>query len=159
MDAWRILLGTHAIDGRTAYSGEGARRSGGRWNSRGVAVAYASSSLALSALECLVHAEERFLRAAALLSVQASWPDDLQVESAPPSAYLPGWRDHPAPPELAAFGDRWVAERRTAVLLVRSALIPSELNVLVNPAHPQFAQLTFGPPEPFVFDPRLLPRS
>ena len=35
-EAWRIVKARHAA---TAFSGEGAQKSGGRWNSRGIAVA------------------------------------------------------------------------------------------------------------------------
>ena len=38
-----------------AFDGEGARRYGGRWNSKGTSIVYAASSLALAALEMLVH--------------------------------------------------------------------------------------------------------
>jgi RES domain-containing protein len=48
-----------------------------------------------------------------------------------------------------------VAEGRTAILLVRSALVPAERNVLVNPAHPDAARIVYAAPEPFAFDPRL----
>src|SRR5208283_2140118 len=51
-EAWRITREKHAKD---AFSGEGAAKMGGRWNSRGVAVVYASSTRALAALETLVH--------------------------------------------------------------------------------------------------------
>jgi RES domain-containing protein len=158
VEAWRISLAKHAPDGRTAFSGAGARLYGGRWNSKGVTVAYASATLSLAALEFLVHADARLLTEARLAACRASWPDGLETETAPASAYVTGWRETPPPRALARFGDRWVAEGRTAVLLVRSALVPSELNVLVNPVHPAAARIRYGAPEPFAFDPRLLER-
>src|SRR5258705_349554 len=51
-EAWRIVKAKHAA---TAFSGEGAARTGGRWNSRGVPVVYTSSTKSLAALESLVH--------------------------------------------------------------------------------------------------------
>ena len=51
-EAWRIVKAKHAA---TAFSGEGAAKTGGRWNSRGVPVVYASSTKSLAALETLVH--------------------------------------------------------------------------------------------------------
>ena len=50
--AWRIVQ-THVAD--HAFSGEGARRYGGRWNSKGHAVVYTSGSISLAILEILVH--------------------------------------------------------------------------------------------------------
>ena len=50
--AWRIVQ-AHVAD--RAFTGEGARRYGGRWNSKGSAVVYASSSISLAILEVLVH--------------------------------------------------------------------------------------------------------
>ena len=37
------------------YDGEGARRAGGRWNSKGVRVVYMSENRSLAVLEILVH--------------------------------------------------------------------------------------------------------
>jgi RES domain-containing protein len=51
---WRICAPRYAD---TAYSGEGARI-GGRWNSKGRAVVYASESISLAVLEQLVHVED-----------------------------------------------------------------------------------------------------
>lgn len=156
MLAWRISFAKHALDGHAAFSGHGARLTGGRWNSKGVAVAYASATLSLAALEYLTHAEKRLLTAARLVSCRAEWPDGLVTETAPPPVYAPGWRDTPAPPELAAFGDRWAAEQRSAILFVRSVIIPSEMNVIVNPGHPDAARIAYAAPEPFGYDPRVL---
>ncbi len=46
--AWRLTK-TRFLP--TAWDGEGARRSGGRWNSTGTAVVYASSTLSLALVE------------------------------------------------------------------------------------------------------------
>jgi RES domain-containing protein len=50
--AWRIAKARRA---RTAFSGIGARKYGGRWNSPGVAMVYTAGSASLAILEMLVH--------------------------------------------------------------------------------------------------------
>ena len=67
------------------------------------------------------------------------------------------WRNYPHPRETQAIGSDWAKARRTAGLRVPSAVVPGEFNYLLNPAHPQFAQVKLGAPEPFAFDPRLKP--
>jgi hypothetical protein len=53
------------------------------------------------------------------------------------------------------FGDRWFDSRDSAVLEVRSAVVPFEHNYLLNPQHPEFSQILVGPAVPFSFDERL----
>jgi hypothetical protein len=36
-------------------------------------------------------------------------------------------------------------------------VVPKEQNYLINPSHADAAKVVAGTPEPFVFDPRLLP--
>ena len=50
--AWRIVQ-AHLAD--RAFTGEGSRHYGGRWNSKGFAVVYTSGSISLAILEILVH--------------------------------------------------------------------------------------------------------
>jgi len=66
------------------------------------------------------------------------------------------WRQLPAPPSTRELGSRWVAESRSAVLRVPSIVV-DEFNYLLNPRHPDFARLEIGGPQPFSFDPRLIP--
>jgi len=40
-----------------------------------------------------------------------------------------------------------------------TAIIPQELNYLLNPFHPHFKRIQIGRPEPFSFDPRLRKRQ
>ena len=35
------------------------------------------------------------------------------------------------------FGSRWLSEKRSLMLLVPSFVMPHDLNVLINPLHPQ----------------------
>ncbi len=50
--AWRIVRAARV---NSAFTGEGARVYGGRWNSRGTAVVYVSEHESLAALELFVH--------------------------------------------------------------------------------------------------------
>ncbi len=54
-----------------------------------------------------------------------------------------------------SLGDHWIDLRLSAVLAVRSTIVPFEHNYLLNPRHPDFAAIETEPPVPFVFDGRL----
>ena len=151
MLAWRIVKAKHAP---TAFAGEGARRTGGRWNSRGTAVVYTSSSQSLAMLEILAHLEfAESLSAYVLISCEF---DDSLIELLDISGLPLNWRASPAPSPLQALGDRWVRDRRSAVLRVPSTLVPIEDNFLLNPAHEDFVRIKVAAPEALTIDPRLL---
>lgn len=78
------------------------------------------------------------------------------VEALERSALPRAWRRYPSSPDNQAIGDRWIAEKRTAVLGVPSAIIPAGSNFLINPAHPDFSCIEIDPPDRFEFDPRLV---
>jgi RES domain-containing protein len=148
--AWRITKRKHS---RHAFTGEGAREFGGRWNSPGTAVVYTAQSQSLAALEMLVHLDSSdLLMKYVLIGVEF---DDSLIGRIEPSALPRNWRSDPAPAELQAIGDNWVLAGSSAVLQVPSALVPGESNFLLNPEHRDFARLTFGKPLAFGFDPRL----
>jgi RES domain-containing protein len=150
MRFWRICRRLYAAEART---GEGARLYGGRWNSRGVRIVYASTSLALAAVETFVNLEPN-LRPADLVSIEGNIPEEVEVVRLDPTALVPHWyrtRDE----SLRRFGDEWIPSAKGVALLVASATIPGEWNVLLNPAHPDFAQIEFRDPEPFEFDARM----
>ncbi len=149
-EAWRIVKEKHAA---MAFSGQGAAKSGGRWNSRGVSVVYASSIKSLAALETLVHLNPPmpFSYLVFRLAFDAAW-----VENFPLNRLPADWQSEPPPPSSKAIGDVWVREMRSAVLALPSVIIPGEANYLLNPAHPSFRKITMSKPERFAFDPRLL---
>lgn len=149
--AWRIVKARHAA---VAFDGEGARLFGGRWNSPGTRLVYSSGTQALAALESLVHLNPPVAFPFVIIPIGF---DPALVETVALSGLPAGWNREPPPAFTQHLGDRWVEEARSAILEVPSALIPSEANYLLNPAHPNFKRVRVGKPIPFSFDPRLLP--
>ena len=148
--AWRIVKKKHAA---TAFSGEGAARTAGRWNSRGVRVIYTSSTKSLAALESLVHLNPPMFFKYVAFRIEF---DNALLKVVPPGSLPADWSASPPPASSKAVGDRWVRARRSAVLAVPSVIVSGELNFLLNPAHPDFKKISIGNPEPFAFDARLL---
>jgi RES domain-containing protein len=56
---------------------------------------------------------------------------------------------------LRRFGDEWIHAGQTVALLVPSAAIRGEWNVLLNPAHPGFPKISLQEPQLFEFDARM----
>jgi RES domain-containing protein len=135
-----------------AYSGRGAADNGGRWNRPGIHVVYASASLSLATLEYLVNIESNELPSD-LVVIAARIPDDIEVARVSARDLPVDWRSSPSPVNLKKIGEGWLRKAETAVLFVPSAVIPEENNILLNPAHPQFARVLIGKPTRFVFDP------
>ena len=137
----------------TIWSGAGAREYGGRWNSKGVAVAYAAESRSLAALEQLVHlVKPRILNEFVLSSIAFAGARVLRLD---PGALPADWSKPVAPASLKQFGDDWASAMRYPILAVPSAVILGEWNHLVNPSHREFAKMAKTRPEPFAFDYRL----
>ncbi len=149
-EAWRIVRARHSA---TALSGDGAARFGGRWNPRGVAVVYTSSTKSLAALENLVHLNPPVPVRYVALRLEF---DDALLETFPLKSLPDDWRLEPPPLSTQKIGGDWVKDARSAVLAVPSVIISGEPNYLLNPAHPDFRKIVVGKPEKFAFDPRLL---
>ena len=136
----------------TAFSGDGAVRAGGRWNRVGQRVVYTSSSVSLAVLEALVHVE-RGGALPTMLLFTVDIPDSLAIESVT-TTDLPGF---PAVNEqmTRGVGTEWLRSGRTVALVVPSAVVTLESNILLNPSHPAFGSLVIGDPVPFTPDARL----
>ena len=150
LTVWRITKRKHA---KAAFSGEGARKYGGRWNHPGVAVVYTAQSQSLAALEMLVHLDDaELLLNYVLISVEI---DESLIADIPQSRLPRNWRADPGPASLGTIGDEWALSGISVALRVPCTLVPSESNLLLNPAHPDFRSLRVGKPVSFRFDPRL----
>jgi RES domain-containing protein len=152
--AWRIIQRKFA---KLALRGEGARLFGGRWNSPGHAIVYTAQSLALAALEILVHVDsDKLLQDYVAIPVTVDPRLIAQVEE---SALPNNWRAYPASKATRTIGDAWISEGVLPVLQVPSAVIPTEFNFLLNPSHKDFRKLRIGKPQRFQFDRRLTDKS
>jgi len=153
MKAWRITQKKRA---KTAFSGEGARLYGGRWNSPGVPMVYVSQSQALAVLEVLVHLDTPALLAQYVF-LEADIDDSLVIVLE--RSTLPrNWKADPVPGAVQVIGDRWVSSGRSAVLRVPSVLVPEESNFLINPRHPDFTKIAVSRPHAYRFDSRFVRR-
>ena len=149
--AWRIVHVRLVAD---AFSGEGARLFGGRWNHKGHDMVYTASSVSLAALELLVHLETSQLLES-YVQIPASFGSDLcrslDLEHMPQD-----WANGPAPESTKSIGDEWLASGESPVLRVPSVLVPTESVYLINPHHPNFPKVRIGEPGSFEFDARLI---
>jgi len=149
--AWRIVKKRQAAN---AFSGEGARLYGGRWNRRGTPVVYAADSLALAALEQFVHLAGRHV-AIRFVSFRVEIPVGLAVEILGAGEIPRNWRQEPPPDETKDIGSAWAKRATSAVLRVPSVIVPVEHDYVLNSFHQDFARIQVSNPEPFGFDPRL----
>jgi len=148
---WRIVKSRRT---RSAFDGEGARLYGGRWNSPSTRMVYVAGSVSLAVLEVLVHlGDVGVLSSYSLCAVEF---EDGLIEPLDRSRLPADWRSYPAPPGSREIGDAWVKGGSSVILEVPSAVVERESNYLINPAHPDFASVNVGEPEPFEFDSRLL---
>lgn len=150
--AWRLAAPQFAQGVEDMLSGEGARRFGGRWNSPGQPAVYLGDSLALSAMELLVH-----LRNVDVLETYRKMPvyiPEKLVMHIEPGELPPGWETG-SRTTTRAIGDRWLAGGRSVALQVPSAVVHGDSNLVLNPAHPDMQLLEAGPVSDFRFDRRL----
>jgi len=150
MRIWRLCRAPYAAD---AFSGEGARRFAGRWNSRGVPMVYCSSSLALAAIELFVHLEPN-LQPSDLVSIAAELPQGEPARTVELAELPEAWWEDDYDP-LRELGDSWIRAKTSLAMMVPSAPLHLEWNVLVNPLHPALKKLKIDPPQPFHFDARM----
>jgi len=148
--AWRIV---NARNATTSFSGDGARRRGGRWNSSGYRAVYLADSLALATLEVMVQGvsyETLQNYVCILASIPKKIIQEVDLKSLPKN-----WRDDLPPAELRELGDRWLNEKKSAALKVPSAVIPVEFNYVLNARHKDFGKIEIAEPLSLAFDKRL----
>ena len=148
---YRLLRSLYAAN---PFDGEGAYRYGGRWSSVGTRVVYTSQYQSLAMLEYFVHLD-RDDPPTDLVLARARIPDRLSrtqvaLESFRPTG-VPVRRHRPWPRSATTSS----AQRKAAILIVPSALAPSESNWLLNPLHPEFGRIEIQSVESFEYDERL----
>ncbi|MCO5237344.1 MAG: RES family NAD+ phosphorylase [Chitinophagaceae bacterium] len=139
---------------RHDLSGSGARVSGGRWNSAGRAALYTSGTKSLAILEVLTNTPLAILKDDFTI-VTLELPDGVSIDEYKLSDMPAEWHSYPVPIHVMRMGDRWLASGRSLVLKVPSAVVFSEHNWVINPAHPEFDKVKIAGTERLVIDPRI----
>jgi len=150
MQVYRIAKQKYIND----LTGIGAKTVGGRWNPKGVAVLYTSTTAALSALEVLAHLPAAYFPDdMAIATIEL--PDDL-VTIIDISELPDSWKDIPVPIEIQSLAMKWLTEEEYLGIKVPSIIVPNEYNLIINPLHPQFNTVKLISIKPFNFDARLI---
>lgn len=110
---------------------------------------YASTHVSLALLETLVHVSMKNYppdMVASLLSLPVATKrmEDTLDES---------WQINQT--YTRSFGTKWLSTQSDLALLVPSAVVPLENNVLINTRHPDFLRVTVVEQHPVDFDARL----
>jgi RES domain-containing protein len=148
---WRI---THKRYAKDAFSGEGARIYGGRFNSAGFPAVYTSGSLSLALLESLVQTNDKTWFSSCVF-FYADIPDSL-IKEVSVSQLPDGWDVLPCEAVSQRFGDQWILDQESAVLKVPSVVLPVEWNYVLNPQHPDFSNIHFSAEDDLPVDERLM---
>jgi len=152
---WRIAADTSDF-GAHDMSGNGAEKTGGRWNRKGTRTIYASCSIALAYLETIVHLSglESLPLNRYLVKIDiptAVWTARTVFDA---SAYV-GWDALPAGLVSLDWGTQWVQSGKSLLAEVPSIVVPDESNILINPGHPDAARVTAKKIRRWTYDARL----
>jgi RES domain-containing protein len=149
MILWRLTRRPYAD-----LRGRGGELADGRWHTRGRPIVYGALTASLAALEVRVHLDLPFdLLPDDYVLMRIAAPDDMAVRTIEPEELPENWRARNSQ-TCRAIGDAWLARPASALLLVPSAIIPFEQNVLINPLHSDSARLTVTGITLFTWDSR-----
>ena len=157
ISTWRIAVDTPDYTADDT-EGIGAKKTGGRWNRKGTALLYTSTTQALACLETIVHLSSGDLPLNRYL-IRIDIPDDVwsKRETLTVDTIQVGWDALPAGKVSLDIGDQWVSSGRSCILEVPSAIVPDELNVLINPAHPDAVRIKAVKIRKWHYDARIKP--
>lgn len=148
--AWRITRKKYLDQ---AFSGEGAKIWGGRWNPAGYPAVYCAENLSLAILELIVHLEDD-IDIESFIAIPVSY-DSKTVRTLEYSQLPEAWDHLPISPASMRIGKEWLDEKKFLALKVPSIIVPIDSNYILNPLHPDFSQIKIGEPQEIRFDPRI----
>ena len=128
--------------------GEGAKKYGGRWNSKGFPIVYTSLSISLALVELLVHCasiNQLQLNHLAVIEVPSNLEQELIT-----TPLQPNWRQDLK--YSRSVGDAFIASNSNLFLQIPSFIIPQENNILINPMHKDFQSIKVKETLSFDFD-------
>ncbi len=116
---------------------------------------YTSGHLSLCVLEQLVHLDPEEVPDD-LTAFRVEVPEELLIERIEAQDLPEDWNRVADHPECQRIGELWVEGESSPVLEVPSAVLPREMNYLVNPRHPEADSIQVSGLEGFRLDKRLV---
>jgi RES domain-containing protein len=150
MRLYRLAAARYATD----LSGRGAEIAGGRWNSKGIAMLYTSTSRALCTTEIAVHTPLGIVPKDYML-ITVEVPDRLKIGQVGDEELPEDWNAFPHRNSTQLLGDAFIQAGKWVGIRVPSAVVQGEYNYVFNPRHPDFSAIKITGTEPFRFDERL----
>lgn len=133
------------------YDGRGAVLFPGRWNAGDKPAIYAGEHYSTAMLEKLVHGNGRLPPNQHFITITVPKGTSYEVVT---KDHLPGW-DTLEPSVSREFGEHWLGQKRSAILLVPSFVARLETNVVINPGHEEADGIEISRAEPVWWDERL----
>jgi RES domain-containing protein len=115
-------------------------------------VLYCATSESLAMLELRVHSPHPYPRVRWKFTLEV--PEDA-LSSMAADALPRGWNKLPPGPQSKRVGDAWVAANSTLGLLVPSVVASDEKNLILNPSHTRFQEVSVLTKRRIVLDKRL----
>ncbi len=148
MEFYRICKGIYANELTTSGIAN-------RWNIEGEKVIYAGSTRSLSSLEMIVH-RSAIAPDIAYKVIVISIKDDASIKKITSKDLPENWRSMAGYSISQQLGSSWYKSNKALLLLVPSAVIPQEYNVVINTTHPDFRKsVKIDTLEPHLWDSRL----
>jgi len=115
-------------------SGKGGIYGAGRWHVKGFPVVYTACSRSLSMLERFIH-ESNTQHPRDLVMLTIHIDDNVPSEKVQAHSLPDKWSDTNNENQKSTqnIGTMWLNEQRTPILIVPSAIVPQENNVIINP--------------------------
>lgn len=147
MKAWRIAKAKRATD----LSGYGAALEGGRWNHKDVPALYLGLSPSVCCLETFVHASGPPVMPLKIIYLEL--PDDAPYYT--PDILPEGWQSLPADRASMDFGTEWLNSLHHLGMIVPSAVMPLDQNIVINPRHSAWSKIRIIDIQEFLYDKRM----
>jgi len=135
-------------------SGAGAALKGARWNSPGTELIYTSANRSLAMAEVAVHFSYATLPSGFFM-LTIFIPDACSISIVKEPELPANWNSHPPVLATRKTGDQFVRSNKHCLLMIPSAVVKGDFNILINPAHPEFHKIKVVNKEEFPFDQRL----
>jgi len=136
------------------FSGYGAEKTGGRWNSKGIPVLYTAASRALTVVEIAVHVPLGIIPVDYYVAA-IEIPDKASMHRIEITDLPVNWNRNPFIKSTQLIADNFIKSNKHLIVQVPSATVIGDYNYLINPRHPDFKNVTIKSIDAFEFDSRL----